>query len=143
MGGDQAPGRSRHFSRRQENYHARQRSTGEPWLRHRSPEFRYVELFTNQVLAQIELFCEKDKYDNDVYVLSKHLDEKVARLHLQRIGANLTSLSNEQREALQAEIDELGEKFRDHVEAPEASTGLIWRALSTMPTRRLIKDLLI
>jgi adenosylhomocysteinase len=52
--------------------------------------------FTNQTLAQIELFTQGDKYENKVYVLPKHLDEKVARLHLARIGANLTVLSDEQ-----------------------------------------------
>jgi adenosylhomocysteinase len=52
--------------------------------------------FTNQTLAQIELFTEGSKYENKVYVLPKHLDEKVARLHLARIGANLTVLSDEQ-----------------------------------------------
>ena len=57
-----------------------------------------------------ELGCEfskiiKDKYDNDVYVLPKHLDEKVARLHLQRIGANLTSLSNEQAAYIGVEVE--------------------------------------
>jgi adenosylhomocysteinase len=52
--------------------------------------------FTNQVLAQIELWQNAEKYDNEVYVLPKHLDEKVARLHLGRIGADLTELSDEQ-----------------------------------------------
>jgi adenosylhomocysteinase len=52
--------------------------------------------FTNQTLAQIELFTQGGKYENKVYVLPKHLDEKVARLHLARIGANLTVLSDEQ-----------------------------------------------
>jgi len=52
--------------------------------------------FTNQVLAQIELWQHGDQYKNEVYVLPKHLDEKVARLHLDRIGAKLTRLSDEQ-----------------------------------------------
>jgi adenosylhomocysteinase len=52
--------------------------------------------FSNQVLAQIELWQNGDKYDKKVYVLPKHLDEKVARLHLDRIGANLTELTDEQ-----------------------------------------------
>ena len=69
------------------------------------PSFVMSNSFTNQVLAQIELFCEKDKYDNDVYVLPKHLDEKVARLHLQRIGANLTSLSKEQAAYIGVEVE--------------------------------------
>jgi adenosylhomocysteinase len=52
--------------------------------------------FTNQVLAQIELFCHGEKYGRQVYVLPKQLDEKVARLHLERIGVRLTALTPEQ-----------------------------------------------
>lgn len=52
--------------------------------------------FANQTLAQIELFVRGNEYENKVYVLPKHLDEKVARLHLARIGANLSVLSDEQ-----------------------------------------------
>ena len=52
--------------------------------------------FTNQVLAQIELFTRGDQYENKVYVLPKHLDEKVARLHLAKVGAKLTTLTKEQ-----------------------------------------------
>ena len=60
------------------------------------PSFVMSNSFTNQVLAQIELFRERDRYQPDVYVLPKHLDEKVARLHLERIGAQLTALSEQQ-----------------------------------------------
>ncbi|MDX8393252.1 MAG: adenosylhomocysteinase [Mariprofundales bacterium] len=60
------------------------------------PSFVMSNSFTNQVLAQIELFCDGDKYDNNVYMLPKNLDEEVARLHLERIGVNLTPLSKEQ-----------------------------------------------
>jgi len=60
------------------------------------PSFVMSNSFTNQVLAQIELFCHGAKYENRVYVLPKHLDEKVARLHLARIGARLTTLTGEQ-----------------------------------------------
>jgi len=60
------------------------------------PSFVMSNSFTNQVLAQIELFVNGEKYTKDVYVLPKHLDEKVARLHLKRIGADLTELSLEQ-----------------------------------------------
>ncbi len=60
------------------------------------PSFVMSNSFTNQVLAQIELWQNGDNYDNEVYVLPKHLDEKVARLHLNRIGATLTELSDEQ-----------------------------------------------
>ena len=60
------------------------------------PSFVMSASFTNQVLAQIELFERADTYANQVYVLPKHLDEKVARLHLARIGAKLTQLTSEQ-----------------------------------------------
>ncbi len=62
------------------------------------PSFVMSNSFTNQVLAQIELWQNGENYDNQVYVLPKHLDEKVARLHLDRIGAKLTELSEEQAE---------------------------------------------
>ena len=52
--------------------------------------------FTNQTLAQIELWTRGDQYENKVYTLPKHLDEKVARLHLARIGVKLTELRPEQ-----------------------------------------------
>ena len=60
------------------------------------PSFVMSNSFTNQVLAQIELWQNSDKYDKKVYVLPKHLDEKVARLHLDRIGAKVTRLTDEQ-----------------------------------------------
>ncbi|KAF0676296.1 adenosylhomocysteinase [Profundibacterium mesophilum] len=60
------------------------------------PSFVMSASFTNQVLAQIELWQNAGKYENDVYILPKHLDEKVARLHLGRIGVKLTELSVEQ-----------------------------------------------
>merc|ERR1712021_44745 len=62
------------------------------------PSFVMSCSFTNQVVAQLELWKEKDskKYDNKVYVLPKHLDEKVARLHLDKLGAKLTVLTDEQ-----------------------------------------------
>lgn len=62
------------------------------------PSFVMSASFTNQVLAQIELFQHAEKYENQVYVLPKHLDEKVAHLHLARIGAKLTTLSAKQAE---------------------------------------------
>jgi adenosylhomocysteinase len=60
------------------------------------PSFVMSCSFTNQVLAQIELFTKGEQYDNDVYVLPKHLDEKVAALHLDKLGAKLTVLSKQQ-----------------------------------------------
>jgi adenosylhomocysteinase len=68
--------------------------------------------FTNQVLAQIELWQNAANYENRVYVLPKHLDEKVARLHLGRIGAKLTELSDEQAEYIG--VDKNGPYKPDH-----------------------------
>ena len=62
------------------------------------PSFVMSNSFTNQILAQIELWQNADKYKKEVYVLPKHLDEKVARLHLDRIGAKVTQLTDEQAE---------------------------------------------
>ena len=56
--------------------------------------------FTNQVLAQIELFTKADEYELGVHVLPKHLDEEVARLHLDALGVELTELSQEQADYL-------------------------------------------
>ncbi len=64
------------------------------------PSFVMSNSFTNQVLAQIELFAHGDRYENRVYVLPKELDEKVARLHLGRIGAKLTVMTEEQQRYL-------------------------------------------
>ncbi|MEM7026658.1 MAG: adenosylhomocysteinase [Pseudomonadota bacterium] len=69
------------------------------------PSFVMSNSFTNQVLAQIELYSRGDNYQNDVYVLPKHLDEKVARLHLQRIGAKLTTLTKDQADYINVEVD--------------------------------------
>ena len=60
------------------------------------PSFVMSSSFTNQVLAQIELFTKADRYKNEVYVLPKHLDEKVARLHLDKLGVKLTTLTEKQ-----------------------------------------------
>ena len=68
------------------------------------PSFVMSASFTNQVLAQIELWERGDDYSVDVHVLPKALDEKVARLHLKKIGANLTEMSNEQGEYLGLDV---------------------------------------
>ena len=60
------------------------------------PSFVMSASFTNQVMAQIELWNNHKKYENKVYVLPKHLDEKVATLHLEKVGAKLTKLSKDQ-----------------------------------------------
>jgi adenosylhomocysteinase len=62
------------------------------------PSFVMSASFTNQTLAQIELFANTGKYDKKVYTLPKKLDEKVARLHLNKIGVKLTQLSDKQSE---------------------------------------------
>ncbi|WP_367605987.1 adenosylhomocysteinase [Legionella sp. W05-934-2] len=69
------------------------------------PSFVMSASFTNQVLAQIELFKFHEKYNIDVYVLPKKLDEKVATLHLQRIGASLTTLTKEQADYIGVPVD--------------------------------------
>lgn len=76
------------------------------------PSFVMSASFTNQVLAQIELFQNAAAYKNQVYVLPKHLDEKVARLHLARIGAKLTQLSDEQAKYIG--VDKKGPYKPDH-----------------------------
>jgi adenosylhomocysteinase len=62
------------------------------------PSFVMSNSFTNQVLAQLELWNNSSNYENNVYILPKHLDEKVARLHLAKIGVELEELTNDQAE---------------------------------------------
>ena len=68
------------------------------------PSFVMSASFTNQVIAQIELWNNSDKYQKKVYVLPKHLDEKVATLHLDKVGAKLTKLSKEQAEYISVDV---------------------------------------
>lgn len=68
------------------------------------PSFVMSNSFTNQVLAQLELWNHSDKYGNKVYVLPKHLDEKVARLHLAKIGVELEELSDEQADYINVPV---------------------------------------
>jgi len=68
------------------------------------PSFVMSNSFTNQTLAQIELWKHSDKYDNEVYMLPKHLDEKVAELHLSRLEAELTELKPDQAEYIGVEV---------------------------------------
>ena len=68
------------------------------------PSFVMSNSFTNQTLAQIELWKYSDKYENKVYMLPKHLDEKVAKLHLARLGAELTELREEQASYIGVEV---------------------------------------
>ena len=69
------------------------------------PSFVMSNSFTNQTLAQIELWNNSDKYNNDVYMLPKHLDEKVARLHLEKIGVELETLREDQAEYIGVTVE--------------------------------------
>ena len=69
------------------------------------PSFVMSNSFTNQVLAQLELWQNADKYENKVYTLPKHLDEKVARLHLTKIGVELETLSKDQADYIGVTVD--------------------------------------
>ena len=69
------------------------------------PSFVMSNSFSNQLLAQVELWKNNSEYDNKVYVLPKHLDEKVARLHLDKLGARLTTLTPEQADYIGVPVD--------------------------------------
>jgi adenosylhomocysteinase len=69
------------------------------------PSFVMSASFTNQVLAQLELWENTAQYENDVYVLPKHLDEKVARLHLSKIGVELDVLSENQADYIGVKVE--------------------------------------
>jgi adenosylhomocysteinase len=69
------------------------------------PSFVMSNSFTNQVMAQMELWQNTDKYENQVYVLPKHLDEKVARLHLEKLGVKLTELSKFQADYIDIPVE--------------------------------------
>ena len=69
------------------------------------PSFVMSNSFTNQTLAQIDLWNNRDKYENKVYTLSKQLDEEVARLHLEKIGVKLTKLTREQADYIGVPVE--------------------------------------
>ncbi|MBI3224615.1 MAG: adenosylhomocysteinase [Mycolicibacterium cosmeticum] len=69
------------------------------------PSFVMSNSFSNQVIAQIELWTKNDEYDNEVYRLAKHLDEKVAKIHVEALGGTLTRLSKEQAEYIGVDVD--------------------------------------
>lgn len=69
------------------------------------PSFVMSNSFTNQTLAQLELWNHSEKYENDVYMLPKHLDEKVAKLHLEKIGVELETLSQDQADYIGVKVD--------------------------------------
>jgi adenosylhomocysteinase len=69
------------------------------------PSFVMSNSFTNQVLAQLELWLRSDQYENKVYVLPKHLDEKVAALHLEKIGVELETLRTDQADYIGVKVE--------------------------------------
>jgi adenosylhomocysteinase len=69
------------------------------------PSFVMSNSFANQVLAQLDLWANKDNYENKVYLIAKHLDEEVARLHLEKIGAKLTALSKDQADYIGVPVE--------------------------------------
>ena len=69
------------------------------------PSFVMSNSFTNQTLAKIELWTNRDAYENEVYTLPKHLDEKVARLHLEKIGVELETLNQEQADYIGVKVE--------------------------------------
>lgn len=69
------------------------------------PSFVMSNSFSNQVIAQIELWTKNDEYDNEVYRLAKHLDEKVARIHVEALGGTLTKLTKEQAEYIGVDVE--------------------------------------
>ncbi|MGD9618337.1 MAG: adenosylhomocysteinase [Mycolicibacterium sp.] len=69
------------------------------------PSFVMSNSFSNQVIAQIELWTKNDEYDNEVYRLAKHLDEKVAKIHVEALGGSLTRLTKEQAEYIGVDVD--------------------------------------
>ena len=69
------------------------------------PSFVMSNSFSNQVIAQIELWTKNDEYDNEVYRLAKHLDEKVAQIHVEALGGTLTRLTKEQAEYINVDVD--------------------------------------
>jgi adenosylhomocysteinase len=69
------------------------------------PSFVMSNSFANQTIAQIELWTKNDEYDNEVYRLPKHLDEKVARIHVDALGGELTRLTKEQAEYLGVDVE--------------------------------------
>jgi adenosylhomocysteinase len=69
------------------------------------PSFVMSNSFSNQVIAQIELWTKNDQYDNEVYRLPKHLDEKVARIHVEALGGSLTKLSKDQAEYIGVDVE--------------------------------------
>src|SRR6185369_7186841 len=69
------------------------------------PSFVMSNSFSNQVIAQLELWANASKYENKVYVLPKHLDEKVARLHLAKVGVELDVLSKDQADYIGVKVE--------------------------------------
>ncbi|WP_174562590.1 adenosylhomocysteinase, partial [Nocardia acidivorans] len=69
------------------------------------PSFVMSNSFSNQVIAQIELWTKPEEYDNEVYRLPKHLDEKVAKIHVEALGGTLTKLTKDQAEYIGVDVE--------------------------------------
>jgi adenosylhomocysteinase len=69
------------------------------------PSFVMSASFSNQVIAQIELFTKPDEWDREVYRLPKHLDEKVAKIHVEALGGELTKLTKDQAEYIGVDVE--------------------------------------
>ena len=94
-----------HVPEREQHLHARGRAPGESRLRDRPPSFVMSNSFSNQTLAQLDLWKNKDTYKVGVYTLPKKLDEEVARLHLEKIGVKLTTLTKQQADYLGVPVE--------------------------------------
>ena len=93
------------FPRRQQHLRAGGRPAGQSRLRDRPSELCDVNSFANQTLAQLDLWKNKDTYKVGIYILPKKLDEEVARLHLEKIGVKLTTLTKKQAEYLSVPVE--------------------------------------
>ena len=102
---DQAAGATSGASRRPHDHRAVRGPAAEPGQRDRPPVVRDEHLFSNQVIAQIELFTKPDEWDKEVYRLPKHLDEKVARIHVEALGGELTKLTKDQAEYIGVDVE--------------------------------------
>ena len=85
------------------------------------PSFVMSASFSNQTIAQLELYANRSKYEKKVYILPKHLDEKVARLHLDHLGVKLTKLTKEQADYLGVPVE--GPYKPDHYRVPSKKVG--------------------
>ena len=92
--------------------------------------------FTNQVMAQMELFGHRDFYERKVYTLPKHLDEEVARLHLEKLGVKLTTLTEDQADYLGIPVDGPVQARALPLLSTALATGVTWGQPAVTPVRR-------